>query len=101
MALAAIALASLLSLGGDASAQATGGTTYDVVSSYQMSNSAYTYVTGVVHGQTATTTTTFVLNTGVRDQCERMLLVMVNRPGRFQLTFDAVNTFHCTLTAVP
>jgi hypothetical protein len=98
---AATTLATLPLLDGSARAQAAGGTTYDVVSSYQMSSSIYVTVTGVVHGQSAASTTEFTVQSGVKDQCERMLLVMMNRPGRFQLTFDQTNAYHCSLTAVP
>jgi hypothetical protein len=100
--LAASVLAALPLVESDAAAQST-DTTYDVISSYKTSGTSYIYVTGVVHGASASTTVQYWASEDpVFESCQRMLLVMLNRPGRFHMTFNIGSTLdECTLAAVP
>jgi hypothetical protein len=84
-------------------ARATPQTVFGAVSSYEVQGALMT-IAGVPVGASAPTTMSGVISAGpLFDTCERALLVMVNRPGRFTLTVTVENgnVNACSLSQSP
>lgn len=107
---ASTTLGAVFAPAGVAVAQSTAPVIFNAVSAY---NSSYWQdgvsftVTGVQKDAAGTATLTFATlststNQYVWQTCEKQLLVMMNRPGRFSLTIAGNNPVQsCTLTQIP
>jgi hypothetical protein len=101
--LSSLAAAVLTLAHGRADAQ-TSPPTFDAVTAYTASSNTFTVV-GVQHGASASSTMSFSFGAQqsvAAQSCEKQLLIMLNRPGRFSITIlvNALNA-SCTLTQTP
>jgi hypothetical protein len=104
--LLSIAAAFCISASASARADAIDPATFSTVDGYRGDGDTM-HVTGIIAGTNTTKTADFWfanLNGGLHtisyQTCERAILTMLNRPGRFTLniTSRAANTYECTLT---
>ena len=106
-------LAALALVASAAPAQ-TAAIQFDVVTSYLIqanpnypTNPPFLQVVGVEHGQTASSTRIFTSSYApIEEACERAVIQMINRPGRFMLEVLPQQTsgttnyiYHCALIA--
>ncbi|HEY2511667.1 MAG TPA: hypothetical protein VGI39_12450 [Polyangiaceae bacterium] len=102
-------LASALASASTARAQTAPLATFDAVTSYSAVSTMFT-ITGVQHGASAPSTVQLISGssdnpaTAALSSCEKQILVMMNRPGRFSLAVFSQygdELGGCSLTQLP
>ena len=103
-----LAIASSVLMAPRPAAAATTTTVFDTIDSVEFIQTGYSsfYVTGIVSGQSASTTQRLDFETSnLSQRCERSALMVISKPGKYRLRFvqdtSSGVVYSCTLIRTP